>query len=66
MCCKNSKKNCIHVQNHKKRGADEDIFHHIAQYSICIILISYTFAAETRQSITRIQVIAYLAKYHLI
>lgn len=52
MCCKNSEKKCIHVQNHKKRGADKNIFHHIAQYSICTILIPYTFAAETRHGIT--------------
>ena len=58
MCCKYSEKTCIHVQKHKKRDSEEDIFHHIAKYSICFITIPYTFAAETRQSITRIQVIA--------
>lgn len=47
-----AKKTCIHVQKHKKIGTDADIFHHIAQYSICIITIPYTFAAETRQGIT--------------
>ena len=47
-----AKKTCIHVQKHKKRDSDADIFHHIAQYSICIITIPYTFAAETRQGIT--------------
>lgn len=52
MCCKNSEKTCIHVQKHKKRSTDADIFHHIAQYSICIVSITYTFAAETRQGIT--------------
>lgn len=41
-----AKKTCIHVQKHKKIDSDEDIFHHIAQYSIYIISISYTFAAE--------------------
>lgn len=47
-----AKKTCIHVQKHKKRATDADIFHHIAQYSICSITIPYTFAAETRQGIT--------------
>lgn len=41
-----AKKLVFMYKNTKKRGSDADIFHHIAQYSICIISISYTFAAE--------------------
>ena len=47
-----AKKTGIHVQKHKKIDSDEEKFHQNAQYSICIITIPYTFAAETRQSIT--------------
>ena len=52
MCCKNSEKNLYSCTKTQKRGTDADIFHHIAQYSICSITIPYTFAAETSQGIT--------------
>lgn len=47
-----AKKTCIPVQKHKKRGPNEDIFHYIAQYSICIMPITYNFTAQNKHGTT--------------
>ena len=47
-----AKTNCIHVQKYKKRGPNEDIFHYIAQYSICIMPITYNFTAQNKHGTT--------------
>ena len=62
-----AKINCIHVQKHKKRGPNEDIFHYIAQYSICIMPITYNFTPENKHGTSLIQNIrlAYLTKIPL-
>ncbi len=39
-------------KNTKKRGPNEDIFHYIAQYSICIMPITYNFTAQNKHGTT--------------
>ena len=54
-------------KNTKKRGPNEDIFHYIAQYSICIMPITYNFTPEkkTWYHLNPKHSIAYLTKIPL-
>ncbi len=45
-----AKKLVFMYKNTKKRGADKNIFHHIAQYSIYIISISYYFCSRIKSN----------------
>lgn len=47
-----AKKTVFMYKNTKKRGPNEDIFHYIAQYSICIMPITYNFTAQNKYGTT--------------